>query len=211
MRYWIAARAGQCHPAGPDKGLQTEQRRVGERDAERRGEPELRLGRSEVERAQEAIDDLSRTQGIHHCSLFVWDPSVGRLRLAAMHWGAGEDLGEVRVGHWTISLNGICGRAFQAGLPCQVDNIEDDPGYLSFPGSRTRSELAVPILIDGRPCGVVNLESPRRAAFGPAEVEAVSRWAASFDGLIRSFFEPSPGPGSSGSGAQPSDRIEASS
>ena len=211
MRYWIAARAGECHPAGPDKGLHTDHRRIGERDADQREEPRLRLGGSEIERAQGAIDDLSRTQGLHHCSLFLWDPAVGRLRLAAMHWGAGEDLGEVRVGHWTIPLNGICGRAFQAALPCQVDNVEDDPGYLSFPGSRTRSELAVPILLDGRACGVVNLESPRRAAFGPAEIEAIGRWAAAFEELIRSFFGPSGGPGPTGSPRQPSATIEASS
>ena len=168
--------------------MNTEQRRFGERDADGSGQPELRLGHAEIARAQAAIDDLSRTHQLKHCALFLWDPAAGRLRLAAQHWGAGEDLGEVRVGHWTIALGGICGRAYRTGLPCLVGDVEDDPDYLSFPGSRTRSELAVPILLDGRPSGVINIESPRVRAFGQADLEAVEAWLASVDDMIRSCY-----------------------
>lgn len=142
----------------------------------------------EVVRAQAAIDDLSRTHQLKHCALFLWDPSVQRLRLAAQHWGAGEDLGEVRVGHWTVSLSSICGRAYRTGLPSLVNDVEDDPDYLSFPGSRTRSELAVPVLVDGRPSGVINIESPRVGAFGQADLEAVEVWVASVGDVVRSCY-----------------------
>jgi GAF domain-containing protein len=160
----------------------------GERDAEDPAQLDLQLGPDSLVRAQALIDELSRAHSLQHCALFLWDPAVRRLRLAAQHWGAGEDLGEVRAGAWTIGLNGVCGRAFTTAVPALVLDVEDDPAFLSFPGSRTRSELAVPIFLDARPMGVVNVESPRVAAYGPAEVEALSSWADVVGEAIRSFY-----------------------
>jgi putative methionine-R-sulfoxide reductase with GAF domain len=131
---------------------------------------------------------LSRAHAIQHCALFVWDPALRRLRLAAQHWGAGEDLGEVRAGHWTIALTGLCGRAFLSGEPVLVGDVEDDPAYLKFPGSRTRSELVMPVVVDGRPLGVINIESPRANAYGPADLAAIEARAGAIAELIRSFY-----------------------
>jgi hypothetical protein len=181
-------------PLSPDatiEGTNTHDRReTGSRERERvdPGRPELRLGPADVARAQTLIDELSRTHSLQHCALFLWDPSVGRLRLAAQHWGAGEDLGEVRAGVWTISLNGICGRAYTSTEPALVPDVEGDPEFLSFPGSRTRSELAVPVAIDGVVVGVINLESPRVAAYGAADIAAVSAWIETVRDTIRGFY-----------------------
>ncbi len=152
------------------------------------GRPDLRLGPAGVALAQALIDEFSRAHSLQHCALFLWDPAVGRLRLAAQHWGAGEDLGEVRAGSWTIGLNGICGRAFTTAEPALVADVEKDPDFLSFPGSRTRSELAVPVVIEGRVLGVVNLESPRVGAYGPADIAAVQTWADSVTDKIAGFY-----------------------
>jgi GAF domain-containing protein len=167
-----------------------DRRETGSRERERvdPGRPELRLGPADVARAQTLIDDLSRTQSLQHCALFLWDPSIGRLRLAAQHWGAGEDLGEVRAGTWTIGLNGICGRAFASAEPVLIPDVEDDPAFLSFPGSRTRSELAVPVTIDDKVIGVINLESPRVGAYGAADVDALSAWIDGVRETIRGFY-----------------------
>ncbi len=159
-----------------------------ERDAADPGQPHLELGRPEVARAQALIDELSRTHSLQHCALFLWDARPGRLRLAAQHWGAGEDLGEVRAGAWSIALNGICGRAFRLEQAVLVTDVETDPDFLSFPGSRTRSELAVPVRIDGHVLGVVNLESPRVGRYGPADIANVEAWIESVAATIRSFF-----------------------
>lgn len=167
-----------------------DRRETGSRERERvdPGRPTLRLGPADVARAQTLIDELSRAHSLQHCALFLWDPAVGRLRLAAQHWGAGEDLGEVRAGAWTISLDGVCGRAFTSAEPALVPDVEDDPAFLGFPGSRTRSELAVPVTIDGGVIGVVNLESPRVAAYGPAEVATVSAWIDTVRDAIGDFY-----------------------
>ena len=161
---------------------------VSERDADDLAQLDLRLGPDAVAHAQALIDELSRAHSLQHCALFLWDPAVRRLRLAAQHWGAGEDLGEVQAGAWTIGLNGICGRAFPTNRRPLVPDVEQDPDFLSFPGSRTRSELAVPIFLDGRPVGVVNVESPRVRAYGPADIEALNGWANVVGGAIRSFY-----------------------
>ena len=185
---------GRCHPAECRiEGTHTHDlRKVGSgaSDAVESVHPSLRLGPDEIAQAQGLIDELSRAQSLQHCALFLWDPAVGRLRLAAQHWGAGEDLGEVKAGSWAIGLNGICGRAFTTAAPVLVRDVESDPDFLSFPGSRTRSELSAPVFLDGRPCGVVNLESPRLGAYGPTDVEMVRTWADSISPALRAFYAP---------------------
>ena len=94
------------------------------------------------------------------------------------------------------------------GWRSSCGDVEEDPDYLSFPGSRTRSELAVPILLDGRPSGVINIESPRVSSFGQAELEAVEAWAGSIDEVIRSCYLPAD---LTGSGQWPSATIRSSS
>ena len=193
LPWWILWRRLQrdgANPPGPKSRGRIRSTAGGIRRARRRdpAELDLRLSPDDIAHAQALIDELSRARSLQHCALFLWDPAVGRLRLAAQHWGAGEDLGEVQAGAWTIGLNGVCGRAFTTGLPALVPDVEDDPDFLSFPGSRTRSELAVPIFFDGRPIGVVNLESPRVGAYGPADVEALGAWADSVGETIRGFY-----------------------
>jgi GAF domain-containing protein len=85
-------------------------------------------------------------------------------------------------------MTGICGRAFQSGEPVLVGDVEDDPAYLKFPGSRTRSELVMPVIVAGRPLGVINIESPRANAYGPADLAAVEAQAEAIAELIRSFY-----------------------
>jgi putative methionine-R-sulfoxide reductase with GAF domain len=50
--------------------------------------------------------------------------------------------------------------------------------YFAYPGSATRSELAAPILVSGRPIGVINVESPRVGEFGIDDLERLERRAA---------------------------------
>ena len=76
----------------------------------------------------------------------------------------------------------------RAAEPVLVPDVEDDPAFLSFPGSRTRSELAVPVVVDGRVFGVINLESPRVAAYADADVATVSAWIDSVRDTIRGFY-----------------------
>jgi signal transduction histidine kinase len=59
---------------------------------------------------------------------------------------------------------GIAGRAVQKKSAQRVANVQTDPDYLEF-DPRTRSELDVPLLDDGRVIGVVGIESDLPSAF----------------------------------------------
>jgi hypothetical protein len=128
--------------------------------------------------AQHAADSLSRDFQYQHCSVFLFDVRAGSLILAAQRWGFGQDLGLVREGEWALPADGsICSRVFRTGRPALVPDVSLDPDYLSFPGARTRSELVVPLLMDGHPIGVINVESPRLGAYGIADLDQLRAFA----------------------------------
>lgn len=69
---------------------------------------------------------------------------------------------------------GIIGWVAQHGVTQNVPDTDADPRYLPPPtGQRMRSELAVPLLVDGYCIGVLNLESPRQAAFSHTDQQVV--------------------------------------
>lgn len=71
----------------------------------------------------------------------------------AVHVGYGRELG-----------SGIVGQVALSGEPVVLDDVTADPRYVeTMPGAR--SELCVPIRQRGEVLAVLNLESPRRAAF----------------------------------------------
>lgn len=59
---------------------------------------------------------------------------------------------------------GVCGAAAASGETEIVDDVNADPRYLAcFPS--TRSEIVVPIALDGRVVGEIDIDSDRSAAF----------------------------------------------
>ena len=72
----------------------------------------------------------------------------------------------------------VCGWVFRMGRPALVGDVATHADFLAYPGSATRSELAAPILVAGRPIGVLNVESPRAGDFGIADLERLERRAA---------------------------------
>jgi L-methionine (R)-S-oxide reductase len=74
---------------------------------------------------------------------------------------------------------GLTGTAIATGTTVVVDDVTADPRYLEALGD-TRSELIVPVRDRraGRVAGTLDVESERRAAFGPADTQALERLAA---------------------------------
>jgi len=128
--------------------------------------------------AEDLVDLLDRAYQFQHSAVFLADDGDDRLRLAGQRWGAGEDLGVVRLGQWTVPIDGsVMGRAFRSATPVLVPDVTIDPDYRTYPGARARSELAVPILRDGRAIGVINVESPRVSAYDIADLERLETQA----------------------------------
>jgi L-methionine (R)-S-oxide reductase len=79
--------------------------------------------------------------------------------------------------HTRIPLGrGICGAAAAEKAIIIVDDVNADPRYLAC-SIETRSEIVVPIMLDGEVLGEIDIDSDRAAAFGAADralLEAVA-------------------------------------
>jgi GAF domain-containing protein len=68
--------------------------------------------------------------------------------------------------HTRIPLNeGICGAAASSGKTIVVDDVSKDSRYLAC-SLETRSEIVVPIFVNGRVAGELDIDSHFAAAFG---------------------------------------------
>jgi transcriptional regulator with GAF, ATPase, and Fis domain len=109
-------------------------------------------------------------------SLFLWDQA--RKELVARP-ALGLPNNELRVPDDT----GIVGRVLHGGKPCQVDAVEDDPGWSASvdeaSGFRTRNLLAVP-LVDGagERLGVLEAINKKPGRFTPQDAETLTALAA---------------------------------
>jgi L-methionine (R)-S-oxide reductase len=71
---------------------------------------------------------------------------------------------------------GVCGAAAASGVTEIVDDVNADPRYLAcFPS--TRSEIVVPIALNGRVVGEIDIDSDRPAAFGQEDRDFLERVA----------------------------------
>ena len=71
---------------------------------------------------------------------------------------------------------GITGWVARAGQPARVSDVRADPRYITV-NSRARSELAVPLEVQGEVRGVLNVDSDRLDAFSAADQELLQALA----------------------------------
>jgi Nif-specific regulatory protein len=120
-------------------------------------------------------------------SLFLWDKA--RKELVARP-ALGLPNNELRVPEDA----GIVGRVIHTGRPCQVDAVEDDPGWSSqvdaTSGFRTRSLLAVP-LVDaaGERLGVLEAINKKQGRFGPQDGTTLTALASLATAAIENVRE----------------------
>lgn len=63
---------------------------------------------------------------------------------------------------------GVCGAAARTGLTQRIDDVHAFPGHIACDAA-SRSELVVPITVDGALIGVLDLDSPLPSRFTPAD------------------------------------------
>jgi L-methionine (R)-S-oxide reductase len=86
--------------------------------------------------------------------------------------------------HTRIPLNqGICGAAASSKETIVVDDVDADPRYLAC-SLETRSEIVVPIMRGSEVLGEIDIDSDKKAAFGPADRELLEAIA----GLLAERF-----------------------
>jgi L-methionine (R)-S-oxide reductase len=75
--------------------------------------------------------------------------------------------------HTRIPLNqGICGAAASSGKTIVVDDVKKDPRYLAC-SLETKSEIVVPIFVNGKVAGELDIDSHFPAAFGAEDQRLV--------------------------------------
>jgi L-methionine (R)-S-oxide reductase len=80
--------------------------------------------------------------------------------------------------HARIPLNqGICGAAASTKETIIVDDVDADPRYLAC-SLETRSEIVVPIMHGAEVLGEIDIDSDKKAAFGPADRDLLEAVAA---------------------------------
>lgn len=83
--------------------------------------------------------------------------------------------------HTRIPLGrGICGAAAAGKTSIIVDDVHADPRYLAC-SIETRSEIVVPIMLDGDVLGELDIDSDRPAAFDANDrdlLEQIAAWLA---------------------------------
>jgi HD-GYP domain-containing protein (c-di-GMP phosphodiesterase class II) len=80
---------------------------------------------------------------------------------------------------------GVNGRVARTGQTALVPDTREEPDYVvRDPASDPRSELAVPIMLDGEVWGVLNIEAAEPNAFGEAEAVLVEAIAASLGSAL---------------------------
>ncbi|HXX36886.1 MAG TPA: diguanylate cyclase [bacterium] len=112
------------------------------------------------------------------CAICLLDEQAQELRVAAQrgHDPAVTDTLRIRVGE-----QGITGWVARHGRPYYTADVAHDPLYLAS-GPGVASEVAYPLIVDGRVLGVLDVESPAVDAF-PRDVRDVLETFATLAGL----------------------------
>jgi PAS domain S-box-containing protein len=137
---------------------------------------ELEALRNIVMAINSQIDDLDKVVRLiltkacellsaDHGSLMLIQPDTQKLRIVA---AVGADWTEDKLGCMLALGDGITGRVAATGESylCN-DTTKDSHYYALFP--TVTSEVAVPVISQGRILGVINIDSARQAAFGSAD------------------------------------------
>jgi L-methionine (R)-S-oxide reductase len=86
--------------------------------------------------------------------------------------------------HVRIPVNeGICGAAVAQGETIVIDDVNADPRYLAC-SIETRSEIVVPIRVNGQIVGEIDIDSHDLQAFGEADRTFVEKCAGIFGKLM---------------------------
>jgi sigma-B regulation protein RsbU (phosphoserine phosphatase) len=111
---------------------------------------------------QRIADKVKKLVNYHLFNVMVWNETAAQLECAfAKHYG------EAIAMRLSVALfEGVTGHAAGYRLPVRVDDVRLDRRYVEFPHSdNVRSEMVIPLLIQDRLIGVLDLESTNLAAF----------------------------------------------
>src|SRR5204863_5105579 len=105
------------------------------------------------------VDEAVRLMRASSGSVALFNPTTGFLEIEASHGlPPGASKLKLKLGE------GVTGWVARAGKPARVGDVSKDPRYIMVRG-KVRSELAVPLEVNGVVRGVLNVDSARLDAF----------------------------------------------
>jgi HD-GYP domain-containing protein (c-di-GMP phosphodiesterase class II) len=135
------------------------------------------------EMAQLLVQELHGTFAFYLVAIQRLD-SDGTLRLIAGSGALAEVMEEFLLLEQSVH-DGVNGRVARAGASALVTDTREDPDYIARDrATDPRSELSVPILVDGSVWGVLNIEAPEPDAFAETDVVLVEAIAASLGSSV---------------------------
>jgi HD-GYP domain-containing protein (c-di-GMP phosphodiesterase class II) len=130
------------------------------------------------EMAQLVVDELHGTFHFYLAAIQRLDDD-GVLRLIAGRGPLADVMTEFLLTEQSVS-EGVNGRVARLALTALVSDTRADPDYIvRDPRTDPRTELAVPVLVDGSVWGVLNIEESEAGALGEADAALVETVAAS--------------------------------
>lgn len=131
----------------------------------------------EIDRFLSRLNQLISTEFPEsQCIVFVRDPETDAL--AAAQGGAERERGRTGQPLVLAAGQGIAGWVAEQGVPLNVRETQEDPRYLVLSHRILHSELAVPLLVEGRCVGVIDLQHPEPGSFSPADQQVLEMVAS---------------------------------
>jgi HD-GYP domain-containing protein (c-di-GMP phosphodiesterase class II) len=133
------------------------------------------------------VEELHGTFAFYLAAIQRLDPD-GVLRLVAGSGALAEVMAEFLLVEQSAQ-DGVNGRVARSGVSALVTDTRADDDYIvRDPQTDPRSELSVPIVVDGSVWGVLNIEAPEPHAFGEADAVLVEAVAASLGSSLHRAF-----------------------
>lgn len=127
-----------------------------------------------------AVQGLQVTLGGDRVSILLLDNQKQTLRVVAAR---GYSESEMR--RMVIPLGrGITGWAAKTKQSLYIEDVRQDPRYISIPGVEIRSELAIPLLYRNEVLGVLNIETEHEAGFDANTREILETMASNLAAII---------------------------
>jgi signal transduction histidine kinase/HAMP domain-containing protein len=132
------------------------------------------------EMLSKAVELIRSRFDLYYAQVYLSDSSGRNLILHAGTGDAGSQL--LRRGHrLPISPNSLNGRAVSERRPVLVDDTQASDSFLPNPLlPLTRSEVSIPLIVNNRVVGVLDLQSERPGAFSKANLPAFEVLAGQF-------------------------------
>ncbi len=134
----------------------------------------------------EMVNQLKERFGYYHANIYLLDDQRKTLVMAE---GAGAAGAEMKARGHSIPLNApasLVARAARSGEIVRVDNVHEAKDWLPNPLlPDTRSEMAVPVVVEGRVAGVLDVQEDRIAALNERDANGLRSLANQVATAIR--------------------------